>query len=146
VTPRSSVQPVDRRPVDRYGQQLVADLGEHTVLVRAPTGESRQKGFDTVGVGVEDVGAVRMHEDAVRIVGVVGVAADVTAPFHEVNAVTGVGERTCRRHAGEPHSHDEGFAGHQVIRSAGRSRDASGAIPRTVISLGGLRSVRGRPP
>ena len=62
-------------------------MRQHAVLVRAPLGEARQVGRDLVRVGVEDVRPVAVDEDAVLVVVVEGVAADMRAAVDQQHAL-----------------------------------------------------------
>ncbi len=73
------VELVDRIEIDRDGHKHPVDAGAHAVLVWPPGGELRQVVEDRFGVGVKDVRAISVDQQAVVVVVVVGVAADMGA-------------------------------------------------------------------
>ena len=102
------VQAVDGREVDRDRHEHAVDLREHAVLVRAPAGEARQIGGDVRRVGVEDVRPVTVHEDAVVVVMIERVAADVRPAVDQEHALARACGETLGKHAaGEPGAHDQ---------------------------------------
>lgn len=123
-----SVQPVKRRPVDRERVTHTVDLAQDAVLVGPPCGEARQPREHARAVGVEDVGAVTVHQHA-RVVGlVVGIAADVRARIDHVYAQAVVGQLSRDHAAGEAGADDEN-AGHGFGGGHGRdSGVANGAV------------------
>ena len=102
------VQAVDRREIDRDRHEHAVDLREHAVLVRSPAGEARQIGGDVRSVGVKDVRPVAVHEDAVVVVVVEGVAADVRPAVDQQHALARAHGETFGQHAaGEAGAHDQ---------------------------------------
>ena len=90
------------------GTSWPSTLGQHAVLVGPPLRELRQVLEDLLRVGVEDVRAVLVHQDAGFVVAVVGVAADVGAPVDDQHAlVPHVGETLGQDAAGEARADDQ---------------------------------------
>lgn len=63
--------------VDGNREQLTVDTSEDAMLVGHPVSKAREVIDHTLGVGVKNMGAVAVDEDAVGVGFVVGVAADV---------------------------------------------------------------------
>ena len=82
--------------------------GKNAVLVLAPLGESREVIKYLAGVGVKDVRPVLMHEDAVFIVVIVRVAADMRAFVAEDHFFVGTCRESFREHApGKPRTDNQ---------------------------------------
>lgn len=77
------------------------------MFVGAPFGEARQPGQHTVAVGVEDVRAVAVQDDAVGVRPVVGVAGDMVARLDDLDPESGIGQLAGGDGAGEAGSHDQ---------------------------------------
>lgn len=71
-----------------------------------PFGEAGKILDDTLGVGVEDVRAVAVDEDAVGVGFVVGVAADVGALVDDQDLLASAGQALGDRAAGEAGADD----------------------------------------
>ena len=134
-------QLVERRAVDRDRHQLPAHQGPHAMLVRPPLGELRQIVHDLLAVGVEDVRAVFVVEDAGLVGLVIGVAADVRAPVDQQHARAVLARQALGKNgAGKPGSDDQIIVAAPVRRlEAARSfrrhqhrrRVRSGRVPST---------------
>ena len=72
------------------GHEPAVDAGLDPVLVGTPEGEGRKVFEDFARVGVEDVRAVAVDEDAGIVVAVVGVSADVRAAVERLGACAGL--------------------------------------------------------
>src|SRR5690606_12847581 len=105
---RQPIEPVHGVDVDRQRHQLAIDTGQHPVLVRTPFGEAGQIVEDALAVGVEDVRPVGMHQHAMRVGAVVGVAADMVALVDHDDLAALLGQFTCHHGAAESgaHPHD----------------------------------------
>ncbi len=90
-------------------------MGQHAVLVGAPLGELGQVVEDALRVGVEDVRAVRVDQDAVVVVVVVGIAADVGAPVDEQDLLAGLRGQALGQHAAGEAGPDDQIVEHDVI-------------------------------
>jgi hypothetical protein len=83
-------------------------LAQHPVLVEAPFRELGEVIEDRLRVGVEDVRAVLVHQDAGFVVAIVGVAADMVAPVdHENPLVALAREAFCQNAACEAGADDQ---------------------------------------
>ena len=76
-----TVELVDRVQIDRDWKQFAVDAGEHTILVRSPLRELRQILKDFAGIGVEEMRSVPMDEQAVLVMVIVRVPANVRPPI-----------------------------------------------------------------
>ena len=113
------------------GTSWPSTLAQHPVLVGAPLGEPRQVLEDLARVGVEDVRPVLVDEDAVLVVVVVGVAADVRPLVDDQDLLAGACRQPLREHAaGEAGADDEIVehthrpSGRRTSRNSTRSGDA----------------------
>ena len=138
------VEPVDRREVDRDRHEHAVDLREHAVLVRPPAGEARQIGGDVRRVGVKDVRPVAVHENAVIVVMVEGVAADMRPAIDQQHPLARACGETFGQHAAREAAPDD-----QIVeaRAAGEERAARRAESnpgRDGACFGALRGRRAR--
>lgn len=102
-----AVEAVDGVLVDGDGEQLAVHPGADPMLVGQPVGEAGQVVDDALGVGVEDVRAVGVDENAVGVGFVEGVAADVGALVDDQHLLAGAGEAFGDRAAGEAGADDD---------------------------------------
>lgn len=105
-----AVEAVDGVLVDGDGEQLAVHAGEDPMLVGHPFREAGEVIHHALGVGVEDMRAVAVDENAVGVGFVVGVAADVGALVDDQDLVTGAGEAFGDHAAGEAGA-DNDYAG-----------------------------------
>src|SRR5690606_13741204 len=98
--------------VDREGVLGSGDDAKHAVFVRAPLGEAREPLPYALAVGVEDVGAVAVHQDAVGVEFVVGIAGDVWTLVADSRALTGGGQFSGDDAASVTRADDQGRATH----------------------------------
>lgn len=87
-----AVETINRVLVDGDGKKLAINAGKDTVFVGHPVGEAREVVDHALGVGVKDVRAVAMDEDAVGVGFVVGVAANVGTLVDDQNLLASAGE------------------------------------------------------
>ena len=83
---------IDRIEVDRDRHELPIDRRPDAVLIGTPLGEPRKVHEDIARVGMKDMGPVLMYEDAVVIVVVVGVAANMRTHITDEDLLV----RTCQ--------------------------------------------------
>ena len=94
------VEAIERVAVDREGVRPAVNHAAHAVFVWPPRGEPRQILEDAFPVGVEDVRSIPVHQQAVFVQFVVGIAPDVRPLVDDVNAVAGLGQ-FARHHAAD---------------------------------------------
>src|SRR5450755_1935147 len=70
--------------------------------IATPFREPGQELEDSIAVGMKDMRTVGMDDNPMRVDGVVRVARDVRASVDEVNAVSGISQRTRQGSAREP--------------------------------------------
>ena len=111
-----AVEAVERGPVDRHRQELVADARQHAVLVGTPRREAGQVRHHVRTVGMIDVRAVFVLQEAGGIDVIVGIAAEMRAAIHEQHTLSRSGSQPLGQHRpSEAGTNDE-----DVVRSAAR--------------------------
>ena len=84
---------IDRIEVHRQGHEApVFEDGTDPVDIRDPLAKAAQPIHDTRVLGVEEVGPVAVHPDAVLIHEVESVAGDVVALVDDVDFIAGLGQ------------------------------------------------------
>ena len=105
---RQAVERIHRGSIDGDRNELAVDLRENAMGVRSPSRELRQVGVDRLGIGMEDVGSILVHQNAGIVVPVVGVARDMGTPVDQQDLVAQLaGEPFCEHAAGETCADDE---------------------------------------
>ena len=93
------VECVDGIEIDRDRHQHAVDRRQNPVLIGTPFGEFREVIEDGFGIGVEDVRAVLMNEQAAFVIAIIRVSADVRPPVDEKHALITLGRKPLRQHA-----------------------------------------------
>ena len=107
-----AIEAVDGIEVDRKRKQLAIHPRPHAMLVRSPLRKPTEVVKDLARVRVEDVRAVGMDENARRVVGVVGVAADVPAFVDHQHLSPRVGCQPFSHHGPSESSSDDQIVEH----------------------------------
>ena len=99
---------LDRIEVERQRQRIAFHHPQHAMVIGPPAGEAREVAPHLLAVGVEDVGAILVHQDAVAAGVIVGVARDMVAPVDQQHALAELARDPLRHDcAGEPRANDQ---------------------------------------
>ena len=122
-----SVEAVNGVLVDGDRQELAINTGKDAVFVGHPAGEAGEVVDDALGIGVEDMRAVAVDEDAVGVGFVVGVAANVGTLVDDQNLLASVGE-TFSDHAASEAGADDGEIDCFHAQAASKTIDQKGRV------------------
>src|SRR3546814_10201213 len=78
---RKPIKGVQRRPIYGHGHQLAIDLSQHAMLIRPPLRKAREIIENLCRIGMENMRAILMNEDA-REIGRAHVETPVTTAPH----------------------------------------------------------------
>src|SRR5829696_5996871 len=84
--------------VERHRHLLAVHQGEHPMTVGLPLRELREVAPDLLGVSVEKVGTVALNQDAIIVVVIIGIAADVVSLFHHQYVLIELASDPYRQH------------------------------------------------
>lgn len=83
-----AIQLIHRIKIDRNGKQLTVYAGKHAMLVGSPRREPGQVFKDLKRIRMEDVRPVFMHQNAIVIVGIVGITSNMILPVNQQHTFT----------------------------------------------------------
>src|SRR5690606_8563656 len=83
------------------------DYTSNAMFVRTPFGEPGQPLHDAIGIGMENVGAIPVHEHPVAINLVERIPCDMGPPVNDVDLISRVGELAGNHTAGKASPHDK---------------------------------------
>src|SRR3546814_14503122 len=107
------IKGVQRRPIYGHGHQLAIDLSQHAMLIRPPLRKAREIIENLCRIGMENMRAILMNEDARGVQAIMRIASDVGAAIDQQHLLA--------RADGEALSHDRsGNACAQNGSAAGR--------------------------
>src|SRR3546814_6924542 len=95
---RKPIKGVQRRPIYGPGHQLAIDLSQHAMLIRPPLRKAREIIENLCRIGMENMRAILMNEDARSAQAIMRIAPDVGAAIDQQNLLA--------RADGEALSHD----------------------------------------
>src|SRR5215217_8087347 len=84
--------------VERYRHLLAVHQGKYPMIVRVPVCELRKVAPDLLRVSVEKVGTVTMNHNAIIVVVIIGIAADVVSPFYHQYLLTKLASDSFSQH------------------------------------------------
>src|SRR5205807_8533121 len=91
-----------------YGYDLPINTRAHPMLIRAPLAKTREIFEDLARVGMKDMGAILMDQDACFVVVIVGVPADVrTFVAKEHLFIRSTRQSLCQHATGEARSDNQ---------------------------------------
>src|SRR3546814_12621372 len=76
---RKPIKGVQRRPIYGHGHQLAIDLSQHAMLIRPPLRKARAIIENLCRIGMENMRAILMHEDARGVQATMRIASDAGA-------------------------------------------------------------------
>ena len=92
-----AIEQVQRRPVDRHGNEFALDASTDAMLIRSPLREAGKILENIFGIGVENVRSILMKENPCIIAAVIGIARNVGPPVDKKDALPGTGGETFRK-------------------------------------------------
>src|SRR3546814_231606 len=95
---RKPIKGVQRRPIYGHGHQLAIDLSQHAMLIRPPLRKAREIIENLCRIGMENMRAILMNEDARGVQAIMRIASDVGAAIDQQHLLA--------RADGEALSHD----------------------------------------
>ena len=126
-----AIQLIDGVQIDRNRHQLAVHRRAHPMLVGPPVGEPRQIPEHFRGIGVEDMRSILVDQNAVLVVIVEGVAADVRPLVADQHALAGMSGQTLGDGGAGKAGADDQVVEHDVLQAPSR-RLAPGVTPAVV--------------
>src|SRR3546814_3320875 len=80
---RKPIKGVQRRPIYGHGHQLAIDLSQHAMLIRPPLRKASEIIENLCRIGMENMRAILMNEDARGVQAIMRIASDVGAAIDQ---------------------------------------------------------------